>query len=40
VAEVLNALLLMTTTRTALKWWFEGGKTERTSFVTRLFAPV
>ena len=31
VAEVLNALLLVTTTRTALKWWFEGGKTERTS---------
>ena len=23
VAEVLNALLLMTTTRTALKWWFR-----------------
>jgi hypothetical protein len=26
VADVLDALLLMTTPRTALRWWFELGK--------------
>ena len=31
VANVLDALLLMTTTRTALKWWFEGGKIEQSN---------
>lgn len=31
VGDVLDALLLMTTTRTALKWWFEGGRIVETS---------
>jgi hypothetical protein len=31
VADVLDALLLMTTTRTALKLWFEGDRIEETS---------
>jgi hypothetical protein len=31
VADLLDALLLMTTTRTALRWWFEGNRIEETS---------
>ena len=31
VGDVLDALLLMTTTRTALKWWFEDGRILETS---------
>ena len=31
VADMLDALLLMTRTRTALRWWFEGNRIEETS---------
>jgi hypothetical protein len=31
VADMLDAFFMMTTTRTALRWWFEGSETEGTS---------